>query len=387
MNRFVSPTRMHLAALLIFWSLAAGAAPGRQLALLAGGGLWMRPETGGHGLLLIGYDRFDLPRDGHLGAEFNTDIFRLTVDRLRFRQGAVELGVLAAAEALYAGLLPDYYRSGEPDPARGFWASYLAAGASVKLNLPGRHHLELLAGERRWFFADRDATDPRLLLPAGTRVSEARLRYTLWRLRDDPSLRQRHRLFPRTRGLAIGLELGVDHRAAARPWGARDPAVFAPADRRNNPADLILLARQWLRAGWQLRPRLRTQLAQWSARGRGEDDLTRLRVGGMNPYVVPVAGAPWAAYLSERLLAASWSWHYRVRSETEVGVFADAVLLADRRRTGRSDSGWLGGMGVLFDGRFDRAQFDARAGWSPGPRWEANSAQFSLFLSAGYLWE
>jgi len=370
-----------LAALLTLWSLLTNTAFASQLALLAGGGLWTHPETGGHGLLLIGYDRFDLPHDGHLGAEFNTDTFRLSVDRLRFRQGSVELGFLTAAEVYYAGLLPDYYRDGKADPTRGFWASYLASGASVKLNLPGRHHLELLAGGRRWFFTPRDATDPLLTLPAETWVSEARLRYTLWRLRDDPSLRQRHRLFPRSRGLAIGLEFGLDHRASAHPWGARDPDVFTPSDQRNDPARLILLTRQWMRAGWQLRPRLRTQIAQWASWGRGEDDLTRMRVGGMNPYVVPIAGAPWAAYLSDRLLAASWSWHFRVRGEVEVGPFADAVLLADRSRTSNSDNGWLGGIGALFDGRFDRAQLDMRAGWNP------NLGQFSLFLSAGYLWE
>jgi hypothetical protein len=106
-----------------------------------------------------------------------------------------------------------------------------------------------------------------------------------------------------------------------------------------------------------------------------------LLTGGMNPYVVPIAGAPWAAYLSDRLLAASWNWHFRVRGEVEVGPFADAVLLSDRSRTGGSENGWLGGIGLLFDGRFDRAQFDARAGWNPDP------GQFSLFLSAGYLWE
>ncbi len=31
--------------------------------------------------------------------------------------------------------------------------------------------------------------------------------------------------------------------------------------------------------------------------GQNEDDLTRMRVGGMNPYVIPVHGLPWTSHV------------------------------------------------------------------------------------------
>lgn len=356
-----------------------------QFTALTGGEAWLHPESGGHGLVLITGDHSY--RNSHLGAEFNTDTFRLTLDRLRFWNGLLELGVRAAGEARFAGLLPDYYRAGVKDPARGFWASYLAAEAGAKLNLPRRQYLEMAAGGRRWRFStDRD-TSPALILPPGAWVFEGRLRYTLWRLRDDPSLHQHHRLFPRVRGLAAGLEFGLDVRSTARPWGARDSSAFMPADERNNPGQVILLVRQWLRAGWQPLPRLRFQLAQgvfWSHR---EDDLARVRVGGMNPYVVPVAGVPWAAYLAGKLVVASLSGQLRVWKDVEAGVSLDGGQLDDRKRTGRSGPGPILGAGLLADGRFGPTQVDLRAGWAPGLHGSAERGSRSLFIALGYMWE
>lgn len=43
------------------------------------------------------------------------------------------------------------------------------------------------------------------------------------------------RLFPWLRGLAVGLDFALVHRAAARPRGACESAVSAPTDRRSNP--------------------------------------------------------------------------------------------------------------------------------------------------------
>lgn len=376
-----------LAMAALFWALPLMAGGNWQFTALAGGEAWLHPERGGHGLVLIASDRFGLYRNSHLGAEFNTDTFRLTLDRLRFRNGLIELGIRAAGEARFAGLLSDYYRAGVSDPARGFGASYLAAEAGAKLNLPGCQYLEFAAGGRRWHFStDRD-TSPALVLPPGAWVFEGRLRYTLWRLRADPSLHQRHRLFPRLRGLAAGLEFGLDWRSFAHTWGARDSSAFTPADERNNPGQVILLVRQWLRAGWQPLPRLRFQLAQGVFWSRREDDLIRVRVGGMNPYVVPVAGVPWAAYLASKLVSASLSGHLQVWKDMEAGGSLDGGLLDDPERTGHSDPGPILGASLLVDGRFGPTQVDLRAGWSPGLHGNARRGSRSLFIALGYMWE
>ena len=356
-------------------------------AALAGGEAWLHGQQGGHGVFLLRADRTGGYRDGHLGAEFNTDTFRLTFDRLRFWHGRLELGLRTAGEAYYAGLLPDYYRAGTIDRGRGFWASYLLAEAGAKLKLPGQGSLELSTGARRWRFGAGRDTSPALALPADPWTWETRLRYTFWRLRDEVSLHQGQRLFPRVRGVALGLELGLDLRSAAAPWGARQGTAFDPVDERNDPAQAILLVRQWLRAGRQLRPRLRVQLGEWASWGRGEDDLTRVRLGGLNPYVVPLAGAPWAAYLASHLAAVSLSGQARVWREVEAGMFFDGAVLEDAQRTGHSGQGTLAGAGLLADGRLGRAQLDLRAGWSPGWHWRSGGGNFAFLLACGYTWQ
>src|SRR5262249_3149336 len=154
--------------------------------------------------------------------------------------GRVEVGFAVTGEALLAGLLPDYYRDGKVDPARGFWASYAMASGYAKI-LRAPHYLELAAAVRKWFFNHQDFTSKNLLLPREAWVGEVRLRYTVWRVDPDPSLWQAHRLFPRVVGFAFGVETGFDVRSDARPWGANDPQFFVPADTRNQPSAGIFL--------------------------------------------------------------------------------------------------------------------------------------------------
>ena len=219
------------------------------------------------------------------------------------------------------------------DSGRGFWASYASAGASAKLNL-APHFVELAAGARRWFFTRAGATNAALVLPPEAWVGEIRLRYTLWMLEPDRSLWEPQRLFPRLTGVAFGVELGLDARSQAQPWGARDPAAFAPADLRNDPSRAIFTARQWLRAGAKLHARLRLQIDETASWMWGADDLVRARIGGLNPYSVPLVGAPWAGYLADDFAAADVSLHVRVVREHEVGVLVDGVALDDVHRTG-----------------------------------------------------
>jgi len=333
--------------------------------------------------VLARYDLDGLPRQSHFAAELNTDTLRLSYDRLHV--GPVELGFAAAAEVFIAGLLTDYYRDGVSDSARGFYASYAAAGAYAKLGV-GPHFFELALTARRWFFNRAGDTSPSLTLPPDAFVGEARLRYTLWMLRPDPSLYQPQRLYPRLRGIALGVELGLDERSEATPWGARDPAAFAPPDPRNAPGRTILLARQWLRAGAQLHSRVRVQVDEVATWMWHEDDLVRLRVGGFNPYSVPLAGAPWPGYLSGKLAAIDASLHVRVWRDHEVGVVADGVVLDDPRRNGSSGVGVLGGIGAFVDARIGAWQLDVRGGWSPTTQPGSVAGSWGLFAAAGWAW-
>jgi len=361
------------------------AEPQGKFSFLGGGGFWFHPEPGGHGIGIVAYDINGLPRTAHLGIELNTDTLRISYDRIRFADGLIELGASLAGEAVFAGLLPDYYREGVRDSARGFWASYLAVQGYGKLNLPKNNFVALKLGVRRWFFSSTDNTDETLVLPGEAWVFEPRLNYTFWKIKSDRSLWQRNRLFGRVRGIALGVILGVDVRSEAHSWGAIDGAVFDPIDPRNNPDQVILLANQWLRAGWQMHDRVRTQFAQAAIWGNGGDDLTRSRVGGFNPYVIPIAGAPWAAYLSEKLVALEWSWHFRIGDEMETGLLFDGAFIEDQFRTGDiSDFSPVGGLGLFADLPLGNWQVDVRGGWSPDLSGRAEAGQFAAFVSFGF---
>jgi hypothetical protein len=354
-----------------------------RVSLAGGGELSLSPGLNGHGFALARYDLDGLPRGTHFAVEYNTDTLRITLDRLRL--GRFELGFGAAGEALIAGLAGDYFRDGQNDGTRGFYASYGSVGAAAKLNLQP-HFIELAVVARRWFFARTGGTAPPFTLPADATVGELRLRYTYWCLADDVSLWQPQRLFPRLVGVGFGVELGLDQRSDARPWGARDPH-FSPPDLRNDPRASIFVARQWLRAGVRLHRRVRLQVDESATWMWGEDDLVRLRVGGMNPYSVPLVGAPWAGYLAGRVAALQGSLHVRVRREHEVGILVDGVALDDAQRTG-SDArvGLLAGVGAFADVRAGNWQFDLRGGWSPTLRPGTVAGGVTIFAALGWAW-
>ncbi len=380
-------------AILAALSITFIAAPARadtdhRLALVAGDGIWLQPESGMHVLLLVAYDIEGLPGGTHFGAEYNTDTLRLKYDGWKWFDGKLEAGVAVSYEYKFAGLLIDYYRQGQKDSARGFNAGYLEASAFLKIHLSGHHHLSLTAGARRWFFTKQSTTSSALILPPETWVIEPRLNYTYWNLQSDPSLRDRHRLFTRARGWALGFELGVDWRSQTRPWGALDPAAFDVVDPRNDPEYLIVRARQCIRAVCQLHNRLMAQIAQSASWGHGEDDLTRVRLGGSNPYVVPLAGAPWAAFLSEKFLALESSWHIAVWEGLELGPLFQAALIEDTERLGREDTyGTMASVGLFVDWQLGDFQIDLRGGWSPTLDDQDSAGQFGIFVAGGWQWD
>lgn len=355
----------------------------QDLSLLLGGDMWFHPKFGGHGFAIVAYDRYQLPYKGHFGAEFNTDTLRISLDRFNLHQGLLETGIWLTGEAFLAGLLQDYYRNGIREPTLGFNASFVLGQAYLKLNLPGNHHVALIMAGRKWFFSSNDETYDRLVLPPDAWVFEPRITYTLWRIKGDASISDRHRLFWRVNGFAFGLELGTDLRDTTNRWGAFDSEVFDPVDPRNHPASIILIARQWLRIGHPITDWIRPQLIQTASFGEGEDDLTRVRLGGLNPYVVQIPGAPWAGFLSEKFIAAQLSVHIRVFGEVEVGPMASLVYLQDRDRSGSDNYSFVGGLGLFADLRWDIWQADLRGGWAPNLNRQSSEDGWALFGSIG----
>ncbi len=372
--------RTALCLLLGLLGTAGAAQAGHRLSVLGGGEGWNDNATSFHGVVLLAYDSPALWRDGWFSAEYNTDTLRLTLNNARLADG-VWLSAQLGGEYAIAGLLPDYYVNGLRDLSRGFQAGWVQALTALKLQLAPSLFMAVELGGRRWFFSATDDTDPDLTLPPEAWVFEPRVRYTGWWLRPDAAWQDRHRLYPRHRGLAIGGELGVDLRSDARAWGGLGDAM----DRRNRPGEAILRARQWLRAGWQLHPRVRTEVVESAALGAGEDDLTRDRIGGQTPYVAPLAGAPWASWVSAQYVAAQWSWHARVWDDLELGPLVNAVYLGDPDRTGATEaSAGLWGVGGLVDWRRGPWQVDLRGGWSPSVTDRADRTAYSVWLSVGW---
>lgn len=371
-------------------SLAATAQAEEHDLYVAGGAEgWFSPELGGHGYALVSYQRFDMWRGLDLDLTYNTDTLQATARGLRISDN-LELGGYLKGQAIFGGLLTDFYQEGLLVPGRGFNASYVQGAALIEANAkPVFMQLEL--GGRRWAFNANDNTSPDLVLPPDMWVFEPRLRITYWEIEHDRSINEPHRHYWRVEGWGLGLELGSDFRQGWRGWGEVADDAHEGADRRNLSGDQPITFRGWLRWGMQVFEPLRVQTSLFVSAARNEDDLTRVRLGGMNPYVVPLAGLPWASHLPQNFGAAQVSAHFRLYGESEVGLLADAAQLseADALRVAYSpETDGLGaslyGVGVFGDWRWgDGWQLHVRGGYALPSDFLAESPHLTAWLSVG----
>lgn len=374
---------------MVAWSAAPAMAqesqPAGKLFVAAGGDAWVSPASGGHGYALAHYER-----EGILGAKlqatWNTDTLMLALTDYKLNARLSVSGYLKG-QAAFAGLLPDYYQRGQLIEERGFWASYLQSGWVFSQSV-APHFLQLEISGRRWRF-DRmeDKTSASLVLPRTKWELEPRVRYTYWDMAYDPATQQAHRHYWRVDGLAFGVELGANLRDQAQDFGAIDPASFTPDDARNHSQRALFVARAWARAGKQLSQRFRLQGMLYGASGVAQDDLVRVRAGGLNPYVVPIAGLPWATYLPDKLLSSEIALHVKVLKDSEVGLLANGALMPASDLARRAEAeGWGGvtGLGLFGDWRFGDWQLDTRVGLAPNSAWlDGDGPYLSAWLSVG----
>ena len=362
---------------------AQAPAPERwQVALGAGADVWYAPTSGTNGFLLLDARRRNVA-GGTLHLLYNTDTLQAGLEDIRLADGKLSLSIVARGEALMAGLLFAYYARGDRQSENGFFASYAELRPSLKWHVAPRHSLELALGVRKWFFGRQGGTSDTLVLPPDAFVFEPRVSYTYWGVRAPSAEWEAHRFFPRIAGIAFGVTVGLDVRSDTRAWGADTGAGLDP---RNDPGAVIVTGRQWLYAGVALGTRVRLQLEEHASYGHGEDDLTRNRVGGMTPYVIPIAGLPWAALLSERLIAAQLGLHVALGEAKahEVGLAVSGGVFNDVRRTGDLDSyGGAGGLMAFADMRFGRFQLHARLGWGFPSPWQVDPPHFSGLVAGG----
>ena len=271
--------RLSLATLALMLVSSTAHAEGWHGSVAGGADFAFVPEATGFGFVLFEAIGEDKVGEGDVRLYYNTDTIHLEIERVPMGQN-FEFSVALRGEIAFAGLLHQYYQQGLRVSGRGFNASYVVLLPKIQWHVADHHTLEVLTNVRYWFFGDKN-TDADYLLPANTAVFEPRLGYIFWKI-DSPGEEYRaSKLFPRIQGVAVGASAGVDVRSDVRAWG---DVVGAPD--RNDPRKAIWTLNQWLRAGWNTGERFRLELQETFNWGWFQDDITRMRVGGMNPYVL-----------------------------------------------------------------------------------------------------
>ncbi|MBW2191116.1 MAG: hypothetical protein JRG93_16300 [Deltaproteobacteria bacterium] len=369
--------RLVLAVFALVLISSTARAEGWHGSAAAGGDFAFVPEATGFGFVLFDATGEDKVGKGDVRLHYNTDTIHLAIERVPMGEN-FEFSVALRGEIFMAGLLHQYYQQGLRRSGLGFNASYVVLMPKIQWHVANQHTLEVLTDVRYWMFGDKN-TDPAYLLPANAWVFEPRLGYIYWNV-DSPGEEYRaSKLFPRIEGIAVGASVGVDVRSDVRAWG------FV-GDGRNDPTKAIWTLNQWLRGGWNTGDRFRLELQETFNWGWNQDDLTRMRVGGMNPYVLVIPGLPWSANISERLAIAQLSGHIRPKKDKpqELGLLVSGGAINDPRRQGLLDSfGGVGGLALFTDLRWRLWQVYARLGWAFPSQWLLDSPHFSGFVGVG----
>ncbi len=318
---------------------------------------------------------------GNLRLFYNTTKLHVGIERLSFADDKLAFFAFVEGEAVISQLLNDYFQQGLRISEYGFKASYVLVSTKLQW-YPGKNQtLEVILGARRWWFAQRSSTSADYQLPPNTWVFEPRIGYNYWNIDVPATEWEAHRIFPRITGVAVGIDGGLDVRSDVQRWGLDDG--------RNDPGKVMYSVSQWLRAGWQLGPFVRLQLDEWGNYGWAQDDITRRRMGGVSPYVIPVPGLPWPGLISERLLAGQLGLHLKVKesSQHELGLLVGGGAFNDVYRVGAlSTYGGAGGLALLGDLRFGpagRYQVNIRVSWGFPVSWLLDPPYFSGLVAFG----
>ena len=242
-----------------------------------------------HGALALSYDT-SLESGSWLSIDYNTETLRLTLSQIDVGRH-LRLGMGITGEAFFANVLNDHYLNGINDRSRSIWASYVLATTWLDHQLAKWVSMRALIGLRRWFHSRANETALDLTLPADSWVLEPEIQLTYWRL-SGLDWHQKHRVFPRLKGVAMGVILGLRWQSDPHAWGAIDADVFEEVDLRNRPGIIQFVVRQWLKAGVSAGDFFRVEVQQEAAWQQNEDDLYRRQIGGMNPFGISLPGAP-----------------------------------------------------------------------------------------------
>lgn len=284
-------------------------------------------DEGARGLFEIGF------RKRELSIQLFTNALDLRWEPSRERgRGWVAL----RAEPLLAGLFFARWTDGAPDPDRSWWATALVTEAGWVTYLPEGFYAGAQVAGQVWIFQDGPTST--VPAPGPTPVLRADALFGWWHPWAHLWLRAG------VDGLATGASPHVHASAStALPWIVR-PLLVA-------------------RAGW----------------AEHTEEVNRVRVGGLNPYEVQLAGAVWSELWVEDYAALRLGPEVgRVDPKVTWSAYAVADLVwAD----GRGDLGVAAGTRLDFKGRF----VEVSAGWSPTRPREGFPA-ISAFVRLGQDW-
>ena len=336
---------------------------------------WGDETTPGHVAVMARWDKRLGNGSSKFVLEFNTETLNLEIDQIHLASRA-SLGGQVRAEAFGTNVLFDYFQNGQNDKARAIAPSNGFANIWLNWNPFSSLYVRYENGFRKWLISRIDQqTSPDLELPEDSLVYESRLNLTWWQLNNDAAWSQRHRVYQRLQGVALGTTLGINWQFETKPWGARDANTFTPVDPRNDPKNFQWNVTQWLLGGWNLMNGVRLQIREEAGWAVGVDDLSRRTVGGLTPFTVNLPGMPWAYVHADKYASTAASIHFRLPfDDIEVGPLASWLTVQDFQRVGDTDFTALWGVGGFVDYRFGNWQFDLRGGYSPALR-ELHSQQ------------
>lgn len=313
------------------------------LPLLAAAPWQLRASAGGEQAVEF-HGAFDLGvRRGPWSAELLTE----TLDLRWAPEGdRGRAWVALRAEAGAAGLLISPWTDGAPDPSRSLIASTLGPEAGIVGYLPRGFWVGGATGARAWWLQPgpervEPAPDGRLVLTYDALLGWWSPTAQAW------------------------VRLGADTSPGLVPPSPHGHA-FAAA-----------------RPDWTVAPMGALRLGVASQ----QDALTRTRVGGLNPYVVPLAGAGWAELWVEdyaalragpSLQAGAW----------RIDAFADVVAVggAEPGTTGLDDGRAITGFGGHVRWQGSRWFAEVDAGTAPQLPRQANIGRSGLWARVGMDW-
>jgi hypothetical protein len=271
-------------------------------------------------------------RHGPWSAELLTD----TID-LRFAPNWKKGRAWAATRHEFgaAGLLISPWTNGQPDPSRAVLAFYSGVEGGSVHYLPGGLWLGEQAVLRYWHFVQKGAEGP--APPNATPVATGDA-MAGWYLPDR---------------LDAWVRAGTD-------W---TPGTWMPH----------VHTKVAISAPWALSPGLIIH----AGAAMNQDDLTRTRLGGLNPYVVPLAGAAWAEWWVENYAAAQPGLDWR-KGNVSLGGFADVAWFDDNQM-----AVGLGARGRWSSGRAFAEGSGGVAPWVVRPQGRTAG---SVFIRAGWQW-